>query len=196
MTSALLVIDFQNGLVSTVPLPGDIAKVASNITALTLRARSAGVPVMFVQHEDGGEMLYGSSAWELSSTCVSSLMIIGFASVLPTRFSTLNSRRERVLKHVVVCGYASEFCVDTTVRRAAANGYTVTIAADAHTTHDKPHADAMSIREHHTRHCRTSLASALRLPLYRSTRLISKRCRLMHRLCKAKASHPKRRIYV
>lgn len=53
------------------------------------------------------------------------------------------------VKHVVVCGYASEFCVDTTVRRAAANGYSVTLAADAHTTHDKPHAIAATIREHH-----------------------------------------------
>jgi nicotinamidase-related amidase len=48
-----------------------------------------------------------------------------------------------------VAGYASEFCVDTSVRRAAALGYPVTVAADAHTTHDKPHADAAFIRAHH-----------------------------------------------
>jgi hypothetical protein len=35
------------------------------------------------------------------------------------------------------------------VRRAAANGYTVTIAADAYTTHDKHHASVATIREHH-----------------------------------------------
>jgi nicotinamidase-related amidase len=52
------------------------------------------------------------------------------------------------VKHVVVCGYASEFCVDTTVRRAAALGYGVTLAADAHTTCDKPHASGAAIRAH------------------------------------------------
>jgi nicotinamidase-related amidase len=55
----------------------------------------------------------------------------------------------RDASHVVICGYASEFCVDTTVRRAAANGLTVTLADDAHTTHDKPHANAATIRAHH-----------------------------------------------
>jgi len=49
----------------------------------------------------------------------------------------------------VVCGYATEFCVDTTLRRAAGLGLTVTLAADAHTTHDKPHADGGQIRAHH-----------------------------------------------
>ena len=50
---------------------------------------------------------------------------------------------------VIVCGYATEGCVDTTIRRAAALGYEVTIAADAHTTDDQPHASAAQIREHH-----------------------------------------------
>lgn len=39
-------------------------------------------------------------------------------------------------------------CVDTTVRRDA-NGLTVTLAVDAHTAHDKPHANAALIRAHH-----------------------------------------------
>jgi nicotinamidase-related amidase len=48
----------------------------------------------------------------------------------------------------VVCGYASECCVDSTVRRAAALGYAVTLAADAHTTHDLPHATGAQVRLH------------------------------------------------
>ena len=50
---------------------------------------------------------------------------------------------------MVLCGYATEFCVDTTARSAAAHGYHVVLAADAHTTHDKAHADAAQIRAHH-----------------------------------------------
>lgn len=45
-------------------------------------------------------------------------------------------------------GYASEFCVDTTVRRAAALGYSVTLVSDAHTTHHQRHACAAAIRAH------------------------------------------------
>ncbi|MNF17664.1 Isochorismatase family protein [compost metagenome] len=49
----------------------------------------------------------------------------------------------------MVCGYSSEFCVDTTTRRAAGLGYPVTLAADAHTSHDKAHATGLQIRAHH-----------------------------------------------
>ena len=37
----------------------------------------------------------------------------------------------------------------STARSAAAHGYHVVLAADAHTTHDKAHADAAQIRAHH-----------------------------------------------
>jgi nicotinamidase-related amidase len=53
------------------------------------------------------------------------------------------------VSRLIVCGYATEGCVDTTIRRAAALGYEVTIAADAHTTDEKPHASAAQIRVHH-----------------------------------------------
>ncbi|HEY3048363.1 MAG TPA: isochorismatase family protein, partial [Polaromonas sp.] len=60
---------------------------------------------------------------------------------------------ERLVKwnteQLVICGYASEFCVDTTTRRAAALGYPVVLVADAHTTHDKDHASGANIRAHH-----------------------------------------------
>lgn len=152
MRSALLVIDFQNGLVGTEPLPGDIAKVTENINALISRARSAGVPVVFIQHENDDEVPYRSNAWALSSDL--SVEPQDYTVRKQTPDSFLDTELTAVLaehgiNHVVVCGYASEFCVDTTIRRAAANGYMVTIAADAHTTHDKPHASAASIREHH-----------------------------------------------
>ena len=53
------------------------------------------------------------------------------------------------VKHLIVTGYASEFCVDTTVRRAASLGYSVDLVSDAHTTHCKEHASGDQIRLHH-----------------------------------------------
>jgi nicotinamidase-related amidase len=152
MNCALLIIDFQAGLLDSAPLPGDAAAVATNINTLSTRARQAAVPVIFIQHENEDALRHGSTAWQLSA----GLQVepgdyrIGKRtpdSFLRTELQTVLAEHD--VKHVVVCGYATEFCVDTTVRRAAANGYWVTIAADAHTTHDKPHADAARIREHH-----------------------------------------------
>ena len=53
------------------------------------------------------------------------------------------------IKHLIICGYASEFCVDVTVKRAAGLGYSKTLVSDGHTTHDKPHLSGVEIRDHH-----------------------------------------------
>lgn len=152
MTTALLAIDFQKKLVDSEPLPGDIAMVSANINALMQRARQTGAPVVLIQHEDDTSLVRGSDAWALSATLVTDPgdHLIGKRtpdSFLGTGLGALLAAH--AVNHVVICGYASEFCVDTTVRRAAANGLAVTLAADAHTTHDKPHANAASIRAHH-----------------------------------------------
>ncbi|MNT46486.1 Streptothricin hydrolase [compost metagenome] len=152
MSSALLVIDFQAGLVGTDPFPGDIAEVTRRINALTSQARQAGMPVVFIQHENERELRHGSAAWQVADDLHIEPGDLRIGKRTPDAFldtALPTVLAERGVKHVVVCGYATEFCVDTTVRRAAANGYAVTIAADAHTTHDKPHADAARIREHH-----------------------------------------------
>jgi nicotinamidase-related amidase len=151
MTTALLVIDFQKGLVATEPLPGDAASVSANVQQLIGRARAARVPVVFVQHEDE-ELVPGSEPWQIADAAQAQDSDLFVSKRTPDSY--LNTALSAILaqhaiKHVVICGYASEFCVDTTTRRSAANGFTVTLAADAHTTHDKPHATAAMIREHH-----------------------------------------------
>ncbi|PVY79843.1 isochorismatase family protein [Cupriavidus alkaliphilus] len=67
MTCALVIIDFQAGLVNSAPLPGDAVAVAGNINTLSSRARQAGVPVIFIQHENEKALRQGSSAWQLSA---------------------------------------------------------------------------------------------------------------------------------
>ena len=72
--------------------------------------------------------------------------------LLPDSFLRTNLEdilNSKGINDLIICGYASEFCVDTTVRRAAALGFAVSLVSDAHTTHDKDHASAVKIREHH-----------------------------------------------
>lgn len=56
---------------------------------------------------------------------------------------------QHAIKEVVICGYATEFCVDTTARRAAGLGLNVTLVSDSHTTCNRAHASAEQIRRHH-----------------------------------------------
>jgi len=148
--TALLVIDVQRALFDPPPFEAD--EVIVRINALAARARAAGVPVIFVQHEDAAELAVDSSGWELAPHLVAERGDLRCAKRTPDSFHGTELHAllaERDVRHVLVCGYASEFCVDTTVRSAAARGYAVTLAADAHTTHDKPHGTGQWIRTHH-----------------------------------------------
>jgi nicotinamidase-related amidase len=153
MRSALLVIDVQRGLFDPEPRPDQADTIVTRINGLTSRARSADVPVIFIHHETRkADLEYGSAGWTLESRLRVEAGDHLVRKTTPDSF--LRTDLEELLtaleiSHIVVCGYATEFCVDSTVRRAAGLGFAVTIAADAHTTHDKPHASAENIRAHH-----------------------------------------------
>ncbi|MGS1077988.1 cysteine hydrolase family protein [Pseudoxanthomonas beigongshangi] len=152
MSLALLVIDVQRGLFETSPPPADAEDVIAGINALARRARSRGVPVIHVQHERASGMEAESPAWQLDPRLEVDAADRRIRKSTPDSF--LRTGLDEVLaflgvQELVLCGYATEFCVDTTTRSAAAHGYAVTLAADAHTTHDKAHASAAQIRTHH-----------------------------------------------
>ena len=148
--TALVVIDMQAILFD--PPPPEAEEVVARINGLASRARAAGVPVVWVQHETAaGHLLPDTPGWRLHpglETEASDLFVRKTMSdaFLRTHLHELLSGRD--VRHVTVCGYASEFCVDSSVRGAAARGYAVTLAADAHTSHDKPHATGLQIRTH------------------------------------------------
>jgi len=154
MKPALLIIDVQTGLFSTVPPPANSDAVIERINQVADRARKNGVPVILIQHERAGTAVeYGSAGWQLDQrlkVCASDIKI---RKTTPDSF--LRTKLQEILAlgsvdHLFICGYASEFCVDTTVRRGAALGYPITIVADAHTTQDKPHLSGSAISAHHT----------------------------------------------
>ena len=46
-------------------------------------------------------------------------------------------------------GWATDLCVDATVRSAVSNHHQVVVVTDAHTLSDRPHLDARSVIRHH-----------------------------------------------
>ena len=49
-----------------------------------------------------------------------------------------------------IAGWATDFCVDTTVRAAASLGAAICVVADVHTCSDRAHLDAVAISLHHS----------------------------------------------
>jgi len=153
MTIAVLIIDVQSALFDPLPQPFDVNNVLENINTVTNWARSREYPVIFVQHEKVASIMeYESCGWQLQSDLVTKASDIIVRKTTPDSF--LHTDLENVLKrnkieHLIVVGYASEFCVDTTIRRAAGLGYSIDLISDAHTTHNKEHASGEAIRLHH-----------------------------------------------
>ena len=153
-TTALLLIDLQHALLDVDPRPHEAAVVIDRVNALAARARAAGVPVVWVQHETrpGHVLEHGSPGWALAHALQPAGDDMFFRKTTPDSFlrtGLADWLAVRGITRLVVAGYASEYCVDTTTRRAAALGLAVTLAADAHTTHDKPHASGALISAHH-----------------------------------------------
>ena len=148
--TALVVIDMQAILFD--PEPAEAEAVVTRVNALASRAREAGVPVVWVQHETAtGDLVADTPGWQLHAGLATASDDLFVRKTMSDAFLHTDLHAllaERGVRHVTVCGYSSEFCVDSSVRGAASRGYAVTLASDAHTSHDKPHATGLQIRLH------------------------------------------------
>lgn len=150
--SAILVIGVQHALFDANPRPFEADEVVQRINNVTAQARTTGVPVIFIQSEHPGFLEYRSERWQLHSALSVKESDLKIRKTKANSFLDTNLQEiltEVGAKNLIVCGYSSEFCIDSTVRYASALGYTIQLVSDAHTTHDKEHLSAMQIREHH-----------------------------------------------
>ena len=133
--SALLVIDVQNQVVE-----GAYNKdqVISNINSAVVKARAAGVPVVWVQHSDDW-MAIGSDDWQIVPELRPAEGEAKVGKLYRNSFEAtdLESVLERLeVGHVYVCGAQTNNCVRFTSHGALDRGYDVTLLKDAHTTTD------------------------------------------------------------
>lgn len=153
MKSALLVIDVQRALCEGDQASHAAQQTVERISQAAGAARAAGVPVVYVQHETlSGRFARGSDTWQLARGLAPQAGDHFIHKTTPDAFQ--NTGLKLLLdalgvSDLVICGMQTEFCVDTTTRRAAALGYPVVLLADAHSTNDKPHLAAVDIIRHH-----------------------------------------------
>ena len=153
MTTALLIIDVQRALCAGEYAAFDIARVIERINGLSARARSAGLPVVLVQHEEGdGPLQHDTAGWQLADDLATHDGDLRLRKTTPDAFFRTGLHallQQKGVERVIVCGLQSEFCVDTTVRSALAQGYHVVLAEDAHSTCDNGVLSAAQISAHH-----------------------------------------------
>ena len=153
MNRAVLVIDVQQGLCEGEYETFEAARVIDRINEVTAKARTAGAPVVIIQHESrSGPFSYGSPGWQLAPalhTTTGDTLLRKTATDSFHRTELDALLKGKGVSELVICGMQSDFCVDTTTRRALALGYPVVLVSDGHTTLDNTHLSAVQIIAHH-----------------------------------------------
>lgn len=153
MKTALIVIDVQRALCEGKYKAFDADGLVRRINAVSGKARQAGVPIVIVQHEsEGPVMARETDGWRLARGLHTEPTDIVLGKTTPDSFHRTELEAlllARGVTRLVVCGMQTDFCVDTTTRRALALGFPVVLVSDGHSTLDNEHLTAAQIIAHH-----------------------------------------------
>lgn len=141
----VMVVDMQNGVLATPRY--DRAGRCARINQLI----AAADQVIFIQHS-GPDLAADSADWQIvaeleqpadalyiTKTACDSFWQTGLAAQL----------EQHQIESFVICGCATDYCVDTTIKVGASLGYHITVAADAHTTADRTYVSAQQLINQH-----------------------------------------------
>jgi nicotinamidase-related amidase len=131
--TVLLVVDVQVGVMRSA---WEASRIIKNIIVAVEKARSQGVPVIWVQHSDN-ELIYGSPEWQW----VPELVPAGDEARIYKHFNSAfeqTSLEDTLAQHgatrIVLAGAATNWCIRATAYGALDRGYDLTLLKDAHTT--------------------------------------------------------------
>lgn len=133
--TALLVIDVQEGILSASVGAED---VVAAIARLVDRARTEGVPVVWVQHSSE-ELPLGSEPWRFVPELVPDAAEPVVHKLHGDAFEGTDLEpvlAERSVGRLIVTGAQSDACIRSTLHGGFTRGYDVTLVGDAHTTED------------------------------------------------------------
>lgn len=136
--NVLVVVDMQVGVLAMPRYDSDGKTVFIN------QLIDAADVVIFIQHAEG-EMGVGGDLWQIVPELHQPLHAHYVTKTACDAFwnTTLEALLQRLgINAFTVCGCATDYCVDTTIKVGASKGYAITVAADAHTTADRTNASA------------------------------------------------------
>lgn len=146
MRAALVIVDMQRSLLEDETWRPD--HVLERVCSLATAARAAGAPIFYVTdsrvepHAELHARLrpHATDKRITKSNCDSFLG------------TTLQADLEAgSIERLMICRLQTDFCIDTTCRRAASLGCQVTLVEDAHSTFDRDDISAAKVILHHNR---------------------------------------------
>ena len=150
---ALLLIDVQNCMFDPAPVYNSAA-LLERLQSLIDRARASNTPVIYVQHNGpaGAPHAPGEPGWAIHPAIAPRSGETIVQKTTPDSFYQTTLKVELAAKDIeqlVIAGIQTDYCVDTTCRRAMSEGYAVTLVSDAHSTWGDSGLSAEQIIAHH-----------------------------------------------
>jgi len=164
----VMVVDMQQGVFETPRIQREAC--VSRINQLV----EAADTVIFIQHTESGGLEEGSEGFALLPEIYqpSGAFYVTKTACDAFYHTTLDALlREQDVTHFVICGCATDYCVDTTLKNGVSRGYHITVAEDAHTTANRPAAQAHILIQHYNDVWRT-LTAPHNPPAVKSTETI------------------------
>jgi nicotinamidase-related amidase len=152
--TALLIVDVQQGMFSQPEPPHRGQELLDTLAGLIFRARAQGVAVIYVQHEggDGHPLAPTGPGWPIHPAIAPAEREAVIRKEHSDAFHETQLEAllgELGVTRLVIAGMQTEYCVDTTCRRAFSLGYQVVLVADGHTTWNTDALKAQEIIAHH-----------------------------------------------
>ncbi|HET6736914.1 cysteine hydrolase family protein [Mycobacterium sp.] len=141
--STLILIDCQNTYTGGVMELDGVRAALDEVEALLDRARSAGIPIIHIQHDDGPGSLYdiegesGSIVSRVAPRNGEQVVVKNYPNAfVQTDFDDLLKTSNA--SNLVIAGFMTHMCVNSTARGAFNLGYSPTVVAAATATRALP----------------------------------------------------------
>jgi nicotinamidase-related amidase len=153
--TALIIIDMQDGILEDADYPIVFKdQLLSNINRLIKEADDSGILTVFIRHTEaqGTPLEINQPGWHITSKLLQPKHAIYIDKRTPDSFHQTQLKNildEHGISKIVIAGVQTDYCIDTTCRRAFSLGYQTMLVSDAHSSCDSQYLMAAQIIRHH-----------------------------------------------
>ena len=147
MKTALLIIDVQQDLFRASNPVYKAEQFIANLNDLAERARKAGAPVVYIQHDGTKDLIHGTDGWQLHSGLHPQEGDLHIYKPEGNSFAGTplgEELKKRGITRVVVTGMVTHGCVKNTTLGALELGYETILVKDAHSNFSAKAADLIT----------------------------------------------------
>ncbi len=148
--TALVVIDVQVGLFTKKPIYKE-DELLENINHLTRKARSANIPIIWIQHANEAVLIKGTESYNIHPKLDPQDSDLFFHKTVTSAFEETDLHQvlqSKGIEQLVITGTLTNACVQGNCKAAKKLGYSVVLAKDAHSLWDDEKTGKEKIDHH------------------------------------------------